>query len=123
MKVVRETSPDTRVIVVGDLHGSFATFVRHLVRWRLQTVLDDRGVLAPNYHLVFLGDIIDRGIYGYELLMVVYMLKLRNPERVHVNRGNHEDHNLSSNMGDNRSLYSQMQVKFGSAQDCDDIYG
>ena len=91
--------------------GALPVSMRYLTRWRLSGILDERGVLAANYHLVFLGDLIDRGVYGYELLVLVYLLKTANPATVHVNRGNHEDHGMSYNMGADRSLYSQMLAK------------
>ena len=43
-------------------------------------------------YMVFLGDYVDRGFYGTEVLYTIMMLKIANPEKVILLRGNHEDH-------------------------------
>ena len=46
---------------------------------------------GENKHLIFLGDIVDRGIYGFEILMLIFLLKKLNQNNIHINNGNHEE--------------------------------
>ena len=98
IKVLRPNVTD-KFIIIGDIHGSYATFIRILLRLRKMKVFDENCKFDDNYHLVFLGDIIDRGTYGLEILMLIYYLKLANPENIHINNGNHEEHTTNSKGG------------------------
>jgi diadenosine tetraphosphatase ApaH/serine/threonine PP2A family protein phosphatase len=71
-----------RVTVVGDLHGSLSD---------LEAVLAFVGEPSENHVLVFNGDLADRGEHGIEVIAIVCALMLAYPNRVIVNRGNHED--------------------------------
>lgn len=64
--------------VIGDVHGEIALLERLLAR------LADE---APEAHLVFVGDLIDRGERSDAVLDTVYAMR----ERATVIRGNHED--------------------------------
>ena len=87
---------DQKFIIIGDLHGSFATFIRILLRLRKMGIMDKNGCLINNYHVIFLGDIVDRGVYGYEIIMLLYCLNILNPNNIHLNRGNHEEEHINS---------------------------
>ncbi len=100
---------DDKFVIFGDFHGSFATFIRHLLRLRLLNILDKDCKLKDNYHLIFLGDIVDRGVYGYEIIMLLYLLKIKNPNNVHLNRGNHEEKKQNTHDG----FKIQMETQFG----------
>jgi len=80
-----------KYIIFGDFHGSFHTFLRHLFRFRLMGMFNENCILHDNYHLIFLGDVIDRGSFGYEILILIFILKVLNPNNIHINRGNHEE--------------------------------
>ena len=60
------------------------------MRWIGLGVLNDRCEIQGDRHIVFLGDIISYGCQQYEALMIALMLKATNPDRVHLNCGNHE---------------------------------
>ncbi|KAJ8598372.1 hypothetical protein CTAYLR_002972 [Chrysophaeum taylorii] len=75
-----------RAAVVGDLHGSFGDFC---------AALEACGHPTDRQVLVFNGDYVDRGASSVEVLTAVLCLKLAFPGRVFVNRGNHEDVELS----------------------------
>jgi hypothetical protein len=79
-------------------------------------VLDQDCNLINNYHLVFLGDIVDRGVYGYEIIMLIYALLQINPKNVHITRGNHEEKGINNTGG----FKDQLDVQFGT--DSDDIF-
>jgi hypothetical protein len=82
---------DDKFIVIGDLHGSFHTLVRNLFRFRASNIIDENFKIAHDYKIIFLGDILDRGWYGYECLVLISLLKLNNSGKVFINRGNHEE--------------------------------
>lgn len=88
--------PNATVFVWGDLHGSLHPFLRHLGMLRRLGALDARWALAPHVHLLFLGDYVDRGPYGIEVIATALRLKAANPGRVWMVRGNHEDAALNA---------------------------
>jgi hypothetical protein len=97
-----------KIIILGDFHGSFSTFVRHLLRFKKMKILDEKGKLAEGYYLLFLGDIVDRGIYSYEILMILYLLIINNPDQIILNNGNHEE--LTTNGKINKSIYNNIDI-------------
>jgi len=70
-----------RVIIVGDLHGHAADF------WH---VLTHYGNPSSKNMYLFNGDFVDRGIWGPEVVLALFVLRLLNPLHVFLNRGNHE---------------------------------
>jgi protein phosphatase len=68
------------VNVIGDLHGNLFDLLRYL---------NDLGP-PPAASYLFLGDIIDRGAFSTETLLLILLLKVLYPTHVWVIRGNHE---------------------------------
>jgi hypothetical protein len=66
------------IIFVGDIHGDFDSMINAF------SMFDD------NSHIVFLGDIVDRGPNSLECIVMLMLYKAKYPERVHIIRGNHE---------------------------------
>src|SRR4030095_2740312 len=57
-------SGQEKIVMMGDFHGSVHTFLRHLFRFHRLGILDLKTLkISPNYRLVFLGDVIDRGSF------------------------------------------------------------
>ena len=75
--------------VVADLHGQ----VSHILR-----LLHTIGSPQRETYL-FLGDYVDRGVQGVELMALLFCLKIRYPFQVFLLRGNHEDVNTNLNYG------------------------
>lgn len=48
------------------------------------------GASLDGVHLLFLGDLVDRGCFSLECILLVYALKVLFPSEVTVLRGNHE---------------------------------
>lgn len=80
----------TKLDVIGDTHGQFFDFV-HL--------LNLTGWPAPDHALVFNGDFVDRGSWSTEVVLVLFALKWCYPDRVFLNRGNHETADMNKVYG------------------------
>lgn len=83
-KILREENPvltvnDDCLIIIGDLHGD-------LLAWeKIKKIIADHSCSA-----VFLGDYVDRGANSVEIAMELFELKIREPKRIFLLRGNHE---------------------------------
>lgn len=99
-----ETSPWTwegvpRIVALGDTHGGFAQV--QLVLFGLELVDEDLRWAGGNTHLVFVGDMTDRGPQERQLLDLVRRLQGEAEEadgRVHVLLGNHEVMNMMQDL-------------------------
>ena len=97
--VQKITIPDSATIAfIGDIHSSFHSLLDILEALRDGFVGDTLDLQADRY-LIFLGDLVDRGPYSLEILMLVYLLKIRNPKQVYVLNGNHEDASVYEDYG------------------------
>nr|CDJ91010.1 Metallophosphoesterase domain containing protein [Haemonchus contortus] len=77
------------VHVVADLHGNLPQVLR---------VFRYCGIPQKETFL-FLGDYVDRGVQGIEVITFLFCLKIRYPYQVYLLRGNHEDANTTLNYG------------------------
>ena len=78
------------VLVAGDIHGDF-TMMRSVVDKYL------KGNKAD--HLLFLGDIVDRGSHSIACTNLLLALILKYPDKIHIVRGNHETIPVNSKYG------------------------
>lgn len=86
------TPADSKIFVIGDLHGSLKSFVRTLQRLNLSGYIDDNfNITTKNFYMVILGDYTDRGAYATEIIYLLGCLFVQNPEKMFILRGNHED--------------------------------
>lgn len=74
----------TKLAVVGDIHGDLSS-LREIV-----SKLDEKLRGSREAVIVFLGDYVDRGVESFETIMSIIMLKLKEPEKIVMLRGNHE---------------------------------
>jgi hypothetical protein len=96
--------PGERLILFGDFHGSLHTFIRHLFRLYLLGVINlENYQIAEGYRIVFLGDLIDRGNYGIDIIYLISKIMIANNTmdrlKCILNRGNHEDRQIASVYG------------------------
>lgn len=78
------------ILVSGDIHGDF-TMMRSIIDKFLKAKKTD--------HLLFLGDIVDRGSHSIACMNLFFALKLKYPNKVHIVRGNHESLPVNSRYG------------------------
>ncbi|VDK81914.1 unnamed protein product [Litomosoides sigmodontis] len=74
--------PKNGLVVVGDLHGDLYCLLNILLK----------NGLPPNTKYIFLGDYVDRGLYQVELILFLFLMKLRWPNYITTLKGNHEDY-------------------------------
>ena len=86
-----------KIIMIGDVHGSVHTFLRHLFRFHRLNILNLKTFkLSPGFRLIFLGDVVDRGQFALEIITIIFKLMevnntdLNSPQIIY-NRGNHEE--------------------------------
>lgn len=104
-----ELNDDTKIITIGDIHSGIHTFVEILDSLFERGILKDDLGVTSGYHIVFLGDIVDRGGFGLDILHIVFRLKMRNIQSVHIINGNHEDLGTYSHYGFKQELESQLE--------------
>lgn len=83
--------PDALVEFRADLHGDIHSFLSWLDTLHQQNWFESPLKLKSRRYLVLLGDYVDRGAYGAEVLSLITRLAEKNPGQVFVIRGNHED--------------------------------
>jgi len=103
------------ILVIGDVHGGYNALV---------TLLKAHGIISPsmnwqwgNNHLVFIGDIFDRGDHVTEALWLIYKLQrqaLKSNGQVHFILGNHELLIMEGNTGyiSEKYFYLSDKLKF-----------
>lgn len=79
-----------KLTIYGDLHGDLFSFLKALAIV---------GLPSDDNRIVIAGDLVDRGCWGVELLIIVMALKCWRPGAVVVIRGNHETSGCTSRYG------------------------
>eukprot|EP01071_Lankesteria_metandrocarpae_P010067 Lankesteria_metandrocarpae@DN5282_c0_g1_i1.p1 len=98
--------------VYGDLHGQYYDMMRLFGSYKspvnedwaddneqeMGSQEDIQGDIDSIDYL-FLGDFVDRGTNSLEVICLLFALKVRYPQQVHLIRGNHEDPAINSIYG------------------------
>lgn len=86
-----EIEEGSEVYVRADLHSDVGSLLLLLKTLQAQGKLDKNFKCQSGFHMVFLGDYMDRGHNDIEVMSILLKLRLENPQQVHLIRGNHED--------------------------------
>ena len=89
------------VIICGDIHGQIYDLIE----------LFKKGGEIPNSRYIFMGDYVDRGYNGVEVLELLLALKVKYPEHITLLRGNHESRQICFAYG----FYEEITRKYGNA--------
>jgi len=81
--------------IFGSLHGQYTDLMRLFDNWGAPS--DDGDIEGFDY--LFLGNYVDRGRNSLEVLCLLFSLKLKYPEQLHLLRGSHEDVKINKNFG------------------------
>lgn len=89
---------DVPCVIYGDIHGQYSDLHRwfNLNGWPNRT------------RTVFLGDFVDRGSHGVEVIALLTLLKMHFPDRIFIVRGNHEEESLNKAY----SFYEEVLYRF-----------
>ena len=114
---VKIENPNDKIFIIGDVHSSIHSLIDIFNQMKVRGffVYDDRNQfkMKDDCHLFFLGDIIDRGPYSIEVLTFVFILKLKNFDKVYIVNGNHEDYEVYKDYG----FLEETKQQFGKHPD------
>ena len=101
--------PGTEIAFHGDLHGDIHSLIAYLQDLKTKGYLDHNfKIIKPNFYIIFLGDYVDRGNYGIEVMYTLMRLKIANPNHAFMVRGNHEEAGMNEGYG----FSQELQTKF-----------
>jgi serine/threonine-protein phosphatase PP1 catalytic subunit len=92
----------------GDIHGQFQDLLR----------IFECGGYPPNTNYLFLGDYVNRGQDGLEILSLLLAFKIKYPNNIWMLRGNHECAPVTKLYGffdecnENVSIFLQISIIF-----------
>ena len=105
--------PGSEVIFFGDLHGSIHALMRNIQELQRTGYLDHNlRLMKENTHMIFLGDLVDYGDCGIDTAFLAFQLLIRNPQRVLLCRGNHEEEVLFNQQGKEDSLFVEINNRY-----------
>lgn len=76
--------------IVGDTHGQFFDLVNFF---------EQNGRVNDSHGYLFNGDFVDRGSWSCEVIILLYFLKILYPNKIYLNRGNHETSDMNKVYG------------------------
>ena len=88
------------VTICGDLHGQIYDLLE----------LFKEGGEIPKSRYIFMGDYVDRGYNGVEVVELLLVLKVKYPDHILILRGNHESRAISFSYG----FYKEIIRKYGN---------
>lgn len=83
--------------IFGNLHGRFSDLLRFFSNFGYP--IDEEGGDIEKFDYLFLGNYVDRGYNSLETIMLLFALKLKFPDQVHLIRGAHEERKLNKIFG------------------------
>lgn len=95
---------DSRIVIKADIHGSWETFKTYIEKLKNEGYLDDNLRCKEGINITFLGDFTGRGNNDLFITNFIAMMKLQQPEQVHILKGNHEEKSYIKKSQDPDSL-------------------
>ena len=86
----RELKGVKELTICGDTHGQF---------YDVLNIFEKFGKVSDDHVYLFNGDFVDRGSWGCEVAFLLYSLKVLYPNKIFINRGNHETDDMNSVYG------------------------
>jgi hypothetical protein len=86
-----ELPASAKVSIFGDIHGEFSALLQEmqLIQGTNKHIDENLRMVGDNA-IIFCGDLLDRGPHSIEVFAFALLLRMANPGRVFVARGNHE---------------------------------
>ena len=103
--------PSDNVIVIGDLHSGLQSLVHIIDDLVDREILSDDLELKKGYYIVLLGDLVDRGALGLEILHILMRIKVINFQNVIILNGNHDDISFNISQAFGTELETQLEHK------------
>lgn len=75
-----------KLTICGDTHGQF---------FDVLNIFEKFGNVSNEHAYLFNGDFVDRGSWSCEVALLFYALKIKYPNRIFLNRGNHETNDMN----------------------------
>jgi len=103
-----------KVLAIGDIHGEYNALLTLLKKHKI--ISEELDWIFDNGHIVFCGDVFDRGDKVTETLLFIYKLEQQAEEaggKVHFVLGNHELMVLSGNLKYLNKKYKYIQNQTG----------
>jgi protein phosphatase len=91
------------VYVFGDIHGNFRD-----LHYFVSTIMNFNDMRFVPLNMMFLGDYVDRGDHGVEVVAFLFALKVLAPNKVTLLRGNHEDTLVNGDL----NLYRETSFRY-----------
>ena len=88
-----------KIIVIGDVHSGLQSVVQIIDNLVHEGVISDDLRISPGYILIFLGDLLDRGGLGLDIIHIVFRMKVLNFDRLYYINANHEDQSMYDKYG------------------------
>ena len=100
--VLQEITTDgKKMTIVGDIHGQF---------YDLLNLFEKNGYPSEDNIYLFNGDYVDRGSFGVECVLTLFLMMIVYPNSLYLARGNHETPNMNSLYG----FEGEVKAKYGS---------
>ena len=78
------------VKIFGSIFGRFNEMIRYFESFGFPHDEDETGDIE-NFDYLFLGNYVDRGFNSLEVICLLFALKIKFPDHIHLIRGRHED--------------------------------
>lgn len=98
--IIDTKKEESDFVIVGDIHGNLESLI---------SIFNERGY-PPNTKYLFLGDYVDRGMNGCEVLIFLFALKCLYENSIFLIRGNHEFIDMTDRYGFKFECYKRVQV-------------